>query len=189
MAEQPGAAFWTVTFPLDRVLPSQMVQRSPSCVSSHIVWLLVDVTTQLEPDGKLYLMHTLDRQRWTIDGCQNHWCRSCRVQLTPGWQASLEEWPHWTTFTLSQGSTACSWELPPGPSHHVSRTCSSTGHEATTTMQDDRRIGMGLRSDWSRVNWRNKASAFVFLEPGCKSTQRQIFPGKGLSVLANSLVA
>ncbi len=40
-----------------------------------------------------------------MDGHQRRWLRNLRVQLTPGWQVSLEVCPHWITWPQSEEGT------------------------------------------------------------------------------------
>lgn len=77
-------------------------------------------------------------------GHQDHWCRRFRVQFILGWHTSLEEWTQGRTskHTASEMKRVFLGALSKGWLG-VQCLLHAIGQEATRTLEDEERIGMG----------------------------------------------
>ncbi len=104
-----------------------------------------------------------------INGHQNRCFTKQLVRFTPGWQATLEQWPHRITSDRNPSGTNKRLGGQPGggvtPSKAV-LTFDSTSHVSVeiTTFSGKMHSGVTGRSDGSKI--RDKVSGLMFLEPG-----------------------
>ena len=104
-----------------------------------------------------------------ILGHQNLLRINSKVRCTPAWPVRRVEWPHCKTCDLVELGTK---RQPSGASggqvsdSRAWRTVSSMVNCTGATMQEAGRMGSRVRSLSERSNWRERASAFVFFDPG-----------------------
>ncbi len=121
------------------------------------------------------------RMSWAINGHQNRCLTRNLVRLTPGWQATLEQCPHWMTSNRNPSGTNNRFGGPPGGGVTPSRavlTLDSTSHFRVETTNVSGKIHSGVdgRSEGSKI--RDKESGLTFLEPGWHEREKSNRPRK-----------
>ncbi len=106
---------------------------------------------------------------WPMEGHQNRWRMAASDLLTPGWQVTLDSWPHWRTSGRSASGTN---NRPAGhstgtstPRPALSTLCSMSQERAPTTTPSESMASAGVSSP-GRSNWRESVSGLTFLDPG-----------------------
>ncbi len=106
---------------------------------------------------------------WAIRGHQNRCFTRNLVRLTPGWQATLEQCPHWITSDLNPSGTNNRFggHSTGGvtPSKAV-LTFDSTSHTSVETNRFSGKMHSGVDGRSERSKIRDKESGLMFLEPG-----------------------
>ncbi len=114
-------------------------------------------------------------------GHQNRCLTKKLVRLTPGWQATLEQCPHWITSDRNPSGTNNRFGGQPGGGITPSKaalTFDSTSHVRVETKRVSGKMHSGVdgRSEWSKM--RDKESGLMFLEPGRYEREKSKRPKK-----------
>ncbi len=113
---------------------------------------------------------------WAIRGHQNRCLTKNLVRLTPGWQATLEQCPHWMTSDLTDSGTNKRLGGPPAGGVTPCKallTFDSTSHTSVETNRLSGKMHSGVDGRSDGQKYAIKASGLTFWNPGGTREQSQ----------------